>query len=79
MVVGEFTRETDLLVVGGGPGGYTAAFKAAQRGIVLEALGASAWNKTRAARGLGISRQGLIKMMHRLGVPFASPAEGTAG
>jgi dihydrolipoamide dehydrogenase len=33
MVVGEFTRETDLLVLGGGPGGYTAAFKAAQRGI----------------------------------------------
>lgn len=33
MVVGEFTQETDLLVIGGGPGGYTAAFRAAQRGI----------------------------------------------
>ena len=33
MVVGEFTRETDLLVIGGGPGGYTAAFRAAELGI----------------------------------------------
>ena len=33
MVVGEFTRETDLLVIGGGPGGYTAAFRAAQLGV----------------------------------------------
>ena len=33
MVVGEFTHETDLLVIGGGPGGYTAAFGAAARGI----------------------------------------------
>lgn len=33
MVVGEFTQETDLLIVGGGPGGYHAAFRAAQNGI----------------------------------------------
>ena len=33
MVVGEFTQETDLLVLGGGPGGYHAAFRAAQHGI----------------------------------------------
>ena len=33
MVVGEFTQETDLLVIGGGPGGYSAAFRAAQRGV----------------------------------------------
>jgi len=33
MVVGEFTQETDLLVIGGGPGGYHAAFQAAQHGI----------------------------------------------
>ena len=33
MVVGEFTQETDLLVVGGGPGGYHAAFRAASHGI----------------------------------------------
>lgn len=43
MVVGEFTQETDLLVIGGGPGGYTAAFRAAQLGIqtaIVDADGA---------------------------------------
>jgi transcriptional regulator with PAS, ATPase and Fis domain len=44
---------------------------AAQRGILEEALRGTAWNKTRAARSLGLSRQGLLKMMRRLGVPFA--------
>lgn len=33
MVVGEFTQETDLLIIGGGPGGYHAAFRAAENGI----------------------------------------------
>lgn len=33
MVVGELSEETDLLVIGGGPGGYVAAFKAADLGI----------------------------------------------
>ncbi len=33
MVVGEFTQDTDLLVIGGGPGGYHAAFRAASNGI----------------------------------------------
>ena len=32
MVVGEFTQDTDVLVIGGGPGGYAAAFRAAQLG-----------------------------------------------
>lgn len=33
MVVGELMEETDLVVIGGGPGGYVAAFKAADLGI----------------------------------------------
>lgn len=33
MVVGEFTQETDLLIIGGGPGGYVAACAAADHGI----------------------------------------------
>ncbi|MCP3905218.1 MAG: NAD(P)/FAD-dependent oxidoreductase [Planctomycetes bacterium] len=33
MVVGEFTVETELVVIGGGPGGYSAAFRAADLGI----------------------------------------------
>ncbi|WP_298208166.1 dihydrolipoyl dehydrogenase [Ferrimicrobium sp.] len=32
MVVGEFTEQTDLLVIGGGPGGYSAAIRASQLG-----------------------------------------------
>lgn len=41
MVVGEFTQETDLVVIGGGPGGYHAAFRAASHGIataIVEAM-----------------------------------------
>ncbi len=33
MVVGELTEEADLVVIGGGPGGYVAAFKAADLGV----------------------------------------------
>jgi dihydrolipoamide dehydrogenase len=33
MVMGEFTLETDVLVIGGGPGGYAAAFRAADMGL----------------------------------------------
>lgn len=33
MVMGEFVQETDVLVVGGGPGGYAAAFRAADLGL----------------------------------------------
>lgn len=33
MVMGEFTQETEVLVIGGGPGGYTAAFRAADLGL----------------------------------------------
>ena len=33
MVMGEFTQETDLVVIGGGPGGYAAAFRAADLGM----------------------------------------------
>jgi dihydrolipoamide dehydrogenase len=33
MVVGEFTVETDLVVIGGGPGGLSAATRAAELGI----------------------------------------------
>lgn len=33
MVVGEMTQRTDLLIVGAGPGGYAAAFRAADLGL----------------------------------------------
>ena len=33
MVVGEISQERDLVIIGGGPGGYTAAIRAAQLGL----------------------------------------------
>ena len=51
----------------------------AQRGILEDALHGAGWNKTRAARALGLSRQGLLKMMRRLGIPLAPPGEGDGG
>ncbi len=33
MVMGEFTQETEVLVIGSGPGGYAAAFRAADLGM----------------------------------------------
>jgi dihydrolipoamide dehydrogenase len=41
MVVGEFTQEVELVVIGGGPGGYSAAFRAAELGVetvIVDAL-----------------------------------------
>jgi dihydrolipoamide dehydrogenase len=32
MVVGDFAKEVDVLVIGSGPGGYVAAIRAAQLG-----------------------------------------------
>jgi dihydrolipoamide dehydrogenase len=31
--MGELTQETEVLVIGGGPGGYAAAFRAADLGM----------------------------------------------
>ena len=33
MVMGDLVREVDVAVVGGGPGGYSAAFRAAELGL----------------------------------------------
>src|SRR2546428_3202973 len=33
MVMGDLVREVDVAVVGGGPGGYTAAFRCAELGL----------------------------------------------
>jgi len=54
-------------------GSFREQVDRAQRGIVLTALRRSGWNKTRSARDLGVTRQGLIKMIHRLGLPLDAP------
>ena len=33
MVVGDLVQDVDLVVIGGGPGGYTAALRAAELGV----------------------------------------------
>ncbi len=33
MVVGEISQERNLVIIGGGPGGYTAAIRGAQLGL----------------------------------------------
>jgi dihydrolipoamide dehydrogenase len=38
MVMGDLVQETDVLVIGGGPGGYTAAFRAADLGLDVTLL-----------------------------------------
>lgn len=50
MVVGDVVSNTELLVIGGGPGGYTAAIRAAQRGVDVtlverDALGGACLNR----------------------------------
>ena len=42
MVMGDFLREIDVVVIGGGPGGYSAAFRCAELGletVVVDATG----------------------------------------
>jgi dihydrolipoyl dehydrogenase len=42
MVMGEIERETQLVVIGGGPGGYAAAFRAADLGLEVTLIDAAA-------------------------------------
>jgi dihydrolipoamide dehydrogenase len=44
MIVGEFPESVDLLVVGGGPGGYTAAIRGAQAGRSVTLVDRGDWD-----------------------------------
>jgi dihydrolipoamide dehydrogenase len=46
MVVGDVTTGTDVLVIGGGPGGYTAAIRAGQLGLDVTLVEADAYGGT---------------------------------
>ena len=45
MVVGEIAESTDLLVVGGGPGGYAAAVRGAQAGLSVVLVDDHRWGE----------------------------------
>jgi len=51
MVVGDVTTGTDLLVIGGGPGGYVAAIRAAQLDLDTTLVEADAYGGTCLTRG----------------------------
>ncbi|MCH8344448.1 MAG: dihydrolipoyl dehydrogenase [Planctomycetes bacterium] len=82
MVVGEFTQEAELVVLGGGPGGYTAAFRAAELGIetvIVDPHGGLGGvclhhgcipSKTLLSIGEAI---GLAERAQRFGVQFSKP------
>ena len=46
MVVGDVTTGTDVLVIGGGPGGYVAAIRAGQQGLDVTLVEADAYGGT---------------------------------
>jgi two-component system response regulator HupR/HoxA len=59
-----------------GAGGLHAETRALEERRLREALERTRWNKSRAARSLGLSRQGLLKKLRRYGlIGLASPAE----
>ncbi|BAU27138.1 dihydrolipoamide dehydrogenase [Aneurinibacillus soli] len=64
MVVGEFTTELDVLVIGAGPGGYVAAIRAAQLGKKVAIVDKSEVGGVCLNRGC-IPSKSLISAAHR--------------
>jgi dihydrolipoamide dehydrogenase len=86
MVVGDVTTGTELLVVGGGPGGYVAAIRAAQLGVETTLVEKDAYGGTCLNHGC-IPSKALISgadVAHRAGRAesmgiYADPAVDLAG
>ncbi len=57
-----------LPAAGGAEGGLHAETRALEERRLREALERTRWNKSRAARELGLSRQGLYKKLQRYGL-----------
>lgn len=83
MVVGELTEEVDLLVIGGGPGGYVAAFKAADLGVKTTLIDANPLLGGVCLREGCIPSKALLHVAHviekahdvgQFGVTFGKPA-----
>ena len=64
MVVGELTEEVDVLVIGGGPGGYVAAIRAAQLGKQVTVVDKAELGGVCLNRGC-IPSKALITAAHR--------------
>jgi Nif-specific regulatory protein len=47
-----------------------------ERGMILESLRSNEWNRSKAARELGLSRQGLINKMRRYGISVEQSSQG---
>ncbi len=83
MVVGELTEETDVLVIGSGPGGYVAAFRAADLGLQTTLVDQEAQLGGVCLRVGCIPSKALLHVAHLIetaadagtfGVTFAKPA-----
>jgi two-component system response regulator HupR/HoxA len=55
-----------------------AAIEFLERAAIARSLDRHNWNKSRAAGELGVSRQGLIKKIHRLGLVRPGPGRAAA-
>jgi len=64
MVMGELVQETQVLVIGSGPGGYAAAFRAAD--LVLRSPW---WTGAEARRGMPLSR---MHPLQDVALPFGT-------
>lgn len=83
MVVGELTEDTDLLVLGGGPGGYVAAFRAADLGLQVTLIDEAPVLGGVCLREGCIPSKALLRIAHliydaeegaRFGVTFKAPS-----
>ena len=77
MVVGEFTEDVDLLILGGGPGGYVAAIRAAQLGKSVTVVDKAELGGVCLNRGC-IPSKALISAAHHYEAAKESPFPGIA-
>ncbi|MDQ0190734.1 dihydrolipoyl dehydrogenase [Alicyclobacillus cycloheptanicus] len=75
MVVGEFTEEVDVLVIGAGPGGYVAAIRAAQLGKQVTVVDKAEVGGVCLNRGC-IPSKALISAAHHYEAAKESPFPG---
>src|ERR671936_956307 len=82
MVMGDLVRDVDVVVIGGGPGGYSAAFRCAELGLETVVVddgkrlgGACLWEGCIPSKAL-LHVAGVIadaERAHELGVSFGPP------